>query len=275
LDQEILPVLGRYLVKSVTYRDIDKLHAKIGERAPIQANRVVGAVSTMFGFAERWEMRPEGSNPCSKVKRFRENSRERYLSEREQARLGMVMREFEADGWTGWKMVVPLRILILTGMRSGEVRKLRWNECDFDAGLLRLKDSKSGPKTIQVSPIVMDLIAGIERRGDFVFPVADQSRPMAPSTTHRWWSLIRAKAGLEDVRIHDLRHTFASAGVNSGLSLPIIGKLLGHSRLITTERYAHLSADPIRAGADRIAQKLSAALDGKPPAEVVPIERGA
>ena len=86
---------------------------------------------------------------------------------------------------------------------------------------------------------------------------------------------IRVRAGLKDVRIHDLRHSFASAGVNSGLSLPIIGKLLGHSRLITTEKYSHLSADPVRAGADRIAQKLSAALNGSPLAEVVPIERGA
>ena len=270
----ILPALGKHLVQAVNASDIDRLHASIGEHAKVMANRVVSALNTLFEFAERWDLRPENSNPCRRVVKFREQPRERYLSERELARVGTVMREFEAERGTGWRMVAPLRVLILTGARHGEIRRLRWDEIDEAAGVLRLKDSKSGAKTLQVSPIVMDLIAGLERRSEFVFPRTDGSEPVAQSVTQKVWVKIRARAGLEDVRIHDLRHTFASAGVNSGLSLPIIGKLLGHSRILTTERYSHLSADPVRAGADRIAKKLSAALDGEL-AEVVPIERGA
>jgi integrase len=273
LEKDILPVLGRHLVKSVTCQDIDKLHAAIGERAPIQANRVIAAVNTMFRMAERWEMRPEGTNPCRHVKRFRENHRERYLSEVELARLGTAIREIEAEGSTGAGAIAAIRLLILTGARSGEIRGLRWDEVDSEAGVLRLHDSKTGPKTIRLGAAAVEILAGVERKHPVcVFPGRRGTKPIELKSA---WERVRAQAGLKDVRLHDLRHTYASTGVNGGASLPVIGALLGHSRPQTTHRYAHLSDDPIREASERIDSNIAAALDGKPLAEVVPIERRA
>ena len=117
LTKYILPALKTHLVEAVTARDIDRLHAAIGERAPVQANRVIQLASTMFRLAERWQMRPEGTNPCRHVKRFRERPRERYLSESEFARLGVAIREVEAEGRTGSGMTAAIRLIILTGAR--------------------------------------------------------------------------------------------------------------------------------------------------------------
>ena len=269
LSKYVLPVLGRRLVESVTCRDLDKLHAEIGRHAPIQANRVVAATSTMFGLAERWGMRAEGTNPCRHVKRFRENHRERYLSERELARLGVAIREFETEGQAGAVVVAALRLLILTGARKSEIQNLQWSEVDLEAAVLRLHDSKTGKKTIRLGAAAVEILAGLERKHDlWVFPGRGGTKPL-----WLWgaWKQVRDRAGLEDVRLHDLRHSYASAGVNAGMSLPVIGALLGHGRAETTRRYAHLSDDPVREAAERIDSKIAAALAGKPLAKVVPL----
>ena len=273
LSKYVLPVLGRHLVESVTCRDMDKLHAEIGKHAQIQANRVISTASTMFGLAERWGMIEEGTNPCRRVAHYRENHRERYLSEAEQARLGEAIRAVETEGRTGAGAIAVIRLLCLTGARLGEIRQLRWDEVDSDAGLLRLKDSKTGPKIVRLGAAALEILAGLERKHDlWVFPGARGTKPIELRSA---WTRIRARAELEDVRLHDLRHSYASVGVGTGMNLPTIGALLGHNRAETTQRYAHLSDDPVREAAKRIDSKIAAALDGKPLAEVVPIERGA
>ena len=272
LEKDILPVLGRHLVNAVTCGDMDKLHAAIGERAKITANRVLAAASTMFGCAERWWMRPEGTNPCRHVKYFRENRRERYLSEVELARLGSAIRAVETEGRTGAGVIAALWLLILTGARKGEIFNLRWDEIDLRTGVLRLRESKTGAKVIRLGAAAVEILTRIEQKHPvWVFPGASGAKPVDPQSA---WQRIRVRAGLEDVRLHDLRHTYASAGVNGGASLPVIGALLGHTRSETTRRYAHLSDDPIREASERIDSKIAAALDGKPLAEVVSL-RGA
>jgi integrase len=272
LEKDVLPVLGRRLVKSVECSDMDKLHAAIGERAPIVANRVTAATSTMFKLAKRWGMRPEGTNPCHHIKYFPENRRERYLSEAELARLGTAIGEIEAEGRASAGVVAAIRLLILTGARKGEIFSLRWDEIDFDGAALRLHDTKTGPKTIRLGAAAVQILAVIEQKHLlWVFPGQRGKKPIDPQCA---WQRIRARAGLQDVRLHDLRHTFASVGVNGGASLSVIGALLGHSRAQTTHRYAHLSDDPLREAAERLDSKIAAALDGKPPAEVVSL-RGA
>jgi integrase len=224
----------------------------------------------MFGLAERWGMRPEGTNPCRHVKRFRENRRERFLSEVELARLGTAIAEVAVRAGAG--VIAALRLLILTGARKGEIQNLCWDEVDLQAGTLRLKDSKTGAKTIQLGAAALEILARRERkRTVWVFPGRSGAKPIELSGA---WQQIRARAGLADVHLHDLRHTYASTGVNAGMSLPVIGALLGHTRSETTRRYAHLSNDPIREAAERIGSKIAAALDGKPLAEVVSL-RGA
>ncbi len=272
LEKDILPVLGRHLVEAVTCRDIDKLHAAIGERAPIQANRIIAAVSTMFGLAERWGMRDEGTNPCRHVKRFRENRRERFLSEAELARLGSAIRAIETEGRAGAGAIAALRLLILTGARKSEIQNLRRDEIDLKAAVLRLHDSKTGAKVIRLGAAAVEILAGLERKHPVqVFPGARGTK-----TVDLWgtWKRVRARAGLGDVRLHDLRHSFASTGANGGASLLVIGALLGHTRSETTRRYAHLSDDPVREASERIDGTIAAALAGKPLAKVVPL-RGA
>ena len=141
--------------------------------------------------------------------------------------------------------------------------------------MLRLRDSKTGPKVVRLNAPAAELLGGLERRSPvWVFPGATGTKPVSPNAVWKVWVKIRDRAELQGVRLHDLRHAFASVGVNAGLSLPVIGSLLGHTRVETTRRYAHLSDDPVREASERIGATISAALDGKPPAEVVPL-RGA
>ncbi|MCH7643411.1 MAG: site-specific integrase [Myxococcales bacterium] len=262
LEKDVLPVLGRHLVEAVTCRDMDKLHAAIGERAPITANRVLAAASTMFGLAERWGMRAENSNPCRRIRRFRENHRERFLSEHELARLGSAIREFESEGHAGAGVCAALRLLILTGARKGEIRNLEWSEVDLKVAVLRLHDSKTGPKVIRLGAAAVEILAGLERKHTvMVFPGTNGTKPIEISDA---WRRVRARAGLAGVRLHDLRHCFASVGINGGVNLEVIGALLGHTRSETTRRYAHLSDDPIREASERIDGTIAAALAGNP-----------
>ena len=275
LSKYILPMLGRHLAKAVTTHDIDRLHAEIGGHAPIQANRVVSTASTMFGLAERWGMIEEGTNPCRHVKHFRENHRERYLSERELAQLGTAIREFESEGRAGAGAIAAIRLLIFTGARLGEIQNLRWDEVNLEATVLRLRDSKTGAKVIRLGAAAVEILEGLERferkHPVWVFPGRGGTKPIELRSA---WVRIRAQAGLEDLRLHDLRHSYASVGVNAGMSLHVIGALLGHNRAETTRRYAHLSDDPLREAAKRIDSKIAASLEGKPPAKVVPLHGG-
>ena len=275
LNQNVRTALGRHLVHAITAGDIDRLHAEIGRRgARIQANRVLAVTKTMFNQAERCGMRPAGSNPCRGVKRFPENRRERVLSSAEVVRVGQAIREVKAERRHDPAILVALQVLVLTGARRGEIVGLRWNEVDFEGRVLRLGDSKTGPKTITLGPEAAKLLAGLNRHSDtWVFPGAG-TRPITCNTVWRVWKKIRDRAGIQDVHLHDLRHTFASVGVNGGTSLLVIGALLGHARPETTRRYAHLSDDPVREANEQIESKLFADLNGDPPAQVLPL-RGA
>ena len=151
-----------------------------------------------------------------------------------------------------------LRLLILTGARLREILHLRWEHIDFDRGLLLLPDSKTGRKTIILNAPAMLVLSSIPRASEFVIAGDKPDRPRAD--LHRPWKLVARHAGIGGVRLHDLRHTFASFGAGSGLGLPIIGKLLGHSQASTTQRYAHLDNDPLRRASNSIASTISAAL---------------
>lgn len=195
-------------------------------------------------------------HPTRGVKRYRDNRRERYLSPKEMARLGDVLNQMERDGGDP-RHIKIIRLLLLTGARKNEIAHLRWSEVDLQRGLLRLKDSKTGPKSIRLGAPAVRLFAGLlANESAYVFP--DRRNPKRPVANLDWaWVTIRARAGMEDVRIHDLRHSFASAGLAGGEGLPLIGKLLGHSHISTTSRYAHLADDPLKAAADRISELVA------------------
>jgi integrase len=286
IERHIKPLLGHRKVRDVTRPDVERFQRdvaagctaadrKIGYRGRSIVTGGTGAarlsmilLSAIFSFAARHALRAD--NPCSGVRRYKPGKCERFLSSAEQVRLGKALTAAELAGINP-NAVGVIRTLALTGARVGEIVSLKWPEVDLDRGYLRLADSKTGAKVIPLGAAAMQVIAAQERRPgtDFVFPGA-HGGPLG--SVGKVWRQVRAAAGLPEVRLHDLRHSFASNIVNAGGSLPIIGALLGHRSTQTTARYAHLADDPLRVVADRAAGSIATALAGGG-AKVVPMRR--
>jgi integrase len=270
LDKKILPALGHVRVADVTRAEVTRLHHQL-RKVPIEANRMLALLSKMMNLAERWGLRPDGSNPCRHVERYRERKVERFLSPAELARLGEALADMERERSETASVVAAVRLLAFTGARRGEILRLRWEHVDLAAACLRLPDSKTGAKTIRLNAPARQVLAGLEHRSEWVLPTADGREPVSLSQP---WGRIRTRAKLDDVRIHDLRHAFASIGVSAGAALYVIGGLLGHTQAATTQRYAHLSDDPLRAASEVIGARLAAAMAGGDGAEVIPLAPG-
>ena len=258
-DRCVLPELGKRKVHDIRRNDVAKLLTAMAD-TPAMANKVQTLLSKAFNLAEIWEWRPEGSNPCRHVGRFKEQSRERYLSHSELERLGQVLTRMEAERAILPQAIAAIRLLVLTGCRSAEILKLKWTEVDFERRCLALEDSKTGRRTVMLNEAALEIIDDLPRVGPYVIPGRTPDRPL--STLQHLWKRIRAEADLEDVRIHDIRHTYASFGVNNGHNLAVVGKLLGHSKIQTTQRYAHLADDPLRQANEQIGSGLAASLQG-------------
>ena len=255
----ILPALGRLAVPEITRADVAKFHHDL-RHIPYQANRCLEVVSKMFVLAEMWGLQPDGSNPRKHIRKYPEEKRERFLSAAEMRRIGEVLREMESKRIELPSAILAARLLILTGCRLGEIMTLKWDYIVFDECALRLPDSKTGAKVVHVGQPVVDLLLRAQRIDVNPWVISGTLPGKPLSDLQPFWQRVRARAGLKDVRIHDLRHTFASAAVASGQGLPMIGKLLGHTQVQTTARYAHLAAEPVRVAADAVAQNLREAL---------------
>ena len=265
LNRIVLPAIGKKRVVDVTRQDIAKVH--YARRAtPTEANSALVVTSIMFNFAERIDLRPAGSNPCRHIERYRRRRHERFLSADELGRLGAVLAAYDGAPYA----VAAIRLLIFTGARRGEISGLRWDWIDFERGEARLPDSKTGAKTVHLPPPALAVLAKLPRivgnphvivGGIAGAPLVNLDKP---------WRAIRKEAGLDDVRLHDLRHAFASIAAASGMGLPIIGKMLGHSQPATTARYAHLASDPVKAAAATVAGKIAAAMSARA-AETSPV----
>ena len=214
-------------------------------------------LSKIFNLAELWGLRPDGSNPCRHVKRFREEKRERFLSDTEYRSLGAALKETEQDGSETAAAVAAVRLLMLTGCRLSEIQKLRWEHVDLETGELRLPETKTGAKVVYLGDPAIAVLRGIDRQDDNPWVIAGRKPGSHLTDLQHPWRRIRARAGLDDVRIHDLRHSFASGGLLVGEGLPMIGKLLGHTQVQTTARYAHLANDPVKSAANRIASRIA------------------
>jgi integrase len=267
----ILPSLGRLKVAAVEREDIEKLHRKITEAGkPRRANSVKSLVSTLFNEAIIWKMRPEHTNPAELVKGNRENGHERYLAPDETERLMEVLdrwREKRPDS------VDAIALAMLTGARRGELLSMRWADIDLDRATWNKPASTTKQRKPHHSVLGEAALAVLQRRKDErdaaggkiirLRATADPGHVFrgAGSKTHcntleRDWYQIRCAAGIEDVRFHDLRHSFASVLVGAGISLPIIGRMLGHSKPATTQRYSHLADEPLRAAAEIVGDKV-------------------
>jgi integrase len=292
LTRLVLPKLARRNAKDVTRSEIARIHLECSS-TPFQANRMLAIVGSMYSFGGRHGLVPEGINPARGIERFREEPRERLLSMGELERLGIAIRQAETSGipWTidpskkskhipksgqrtvlGTHSTAALRLLIFTGARLREVLHLRWEHVDFDRGLLLLPESKTGRKTIVLIAPALTILSGLPRVGAYVVAgnSAGTKNERPRSDLKRPWSLVSRAAGLDGVRLHDLRHNFAAFGAGGGMGLPLIGKLLGHSQPQTTARYAHLDADPLRRASNTIGETIAAAM-GEHHVETQPI----
>ena len=256
IDNRILPRFGKRRVSDIGKSDVAALHHEMRD-VPGHANRTLSLLSRMMTLAEVWEMRPEGVNPCRHVKKYPEHKRERFLSDDEYRRLGASLRDAEKEGFASPAVVAAIRLLMLTGCRSGEIMSLRWEYVDLETGELRLPDSKTGSKVVHLGEPAIDVLRGIPRMEDNPWVLPGFKRGKHISYLHDSWRRVLDRAGIENLRIHDLRHSFASGGLLVGEGLPMIGKLLGHSKVQTTARYAHLANDPVKAAANRIASRIA------------------
>jgi integrase len=260
VDQYINPILGRHRIQDVTRADVARLHHQFGDR-PYQANRALAVMSKMMNLAEAWGLRLDGSNPVRHVKKYREDKRERYLTKQELQRLGGVLAEAQNESTESPFVIAAIGLLVLTGARLTEILTLRWEHVDVENEVLRLPDSKTGPKMIYLNAAATDLLRMLPRLSQNPYVIVGRNDGARLINLQKPWRRIRAKAGLNDIRIHDLRHSFASVAAGAGMSLPLIGKLLGHSQPVTTARYAHLASDPIRAAANLIGTEITAAMN--------------
>ena len=258
LNNHILPALGRMPLEAVERSDIVEFHQKLSDR-PVTANKCVKVLSHMYRLGAGWGLVPEGFNPCRSVEKYPEQSRERFLTDAEFTRLGRVLDEAVDSGAAPLTAVTAIRLLMLTGCRKSEILTLRWSDVDLDAGELHLADTKTGPRAVQLPPTAVVLLEALPRRKDspWVFPGNDRDGRYSGGGLDHAWRTVRTAAGLEDVRLHDLRHSFASRALALGETLPVIGKLLGHSDIETTARYAHLAHDYIHETAERIAESIA------------------
>ena len=233
LRNQIMPFFAQRPVADITPGEVRQWFAA-HHATPAAANRALPVLSAVFREAERLGLRPENSNPCKGLRRYRTPGRNRFLTATEAGRLGAVLTEYERDAPVP---VALVRLLILTGCRQGEVRHLRWE--DYREGNLYLRDSKTGPRTVWLSRASRHVLTSLPKSSAWVFPAKRDDGPMRTETLYRHWHAIRDAAELQDVRLHDLRHSYASFALGQGETVLTIGRLLGHRDPATTLRYLH------------------------------------
>jgi len=261
---------GSTPVDEIEHRDVLRAFARwTKEKGPIAANTYLAFVSGAFKLARRLGLvDPKGSSPTQGVERNPTRKRDLDLTPADLERLGEAFVREEAERPEARDTVQAIRLLALSGCRREEITGLRWHEVDLDGGVLRLADSKTGSRRVPLSSTARALLASFAAGGpeDFVFPQAGAGIWYA-------WQRIRANAGLSSLRLHDLRHLHVTTGLEAGLSAALVGKLVGHANLSTTSRYEHVRLDPMKEAAERVGETIAAALNGRPPAEVVKLPR--
>ena len=257
INHHVLPALGRLPLAALSRAQVAEFHESLYE-TPAVANMALRILSSMYRLAAGWGMVPEGtSNPCKALVKYPERRRERFLTDSEFTRLGEALDEAEARGDVSASAVAAIRLLALTGCRRSEVLGLRREDVALEAGELRLPDSKTGARAVALPPQAVELLAGLlgAHGGPWVIPGRKPGTRLV--NVDEAWRAIRERAGLEDVRLHDLRHSYASRALALGEALPVIGKLLGHAKMETTARYAHLARDSAQEAAERVAASIA------------------
>ncbi len=288
LRQVIEPKLGNLLVKDVSTAEIAKFHHDL-RGTPRQANQAVAILRKMFNCAEIWKYRALSSNPCIHIEKNPESKRERFLRPEELQVLGEALLEAETEKTIPPPALAAIRLLILTGARHSEIIELRWSQIDLQRKVITFSADqhktgrKTGSKVIPLNAPAVDILRKIPQTLGNPFVIQGNKTGAHFVGLQKVWERVRESVSrleaakvakkkkrtedmvnIEDVRIHDLRHTFASVGVSQGLSLPIVGSLLGHSQPSVTQRYAHLAEDPKANASEEIGAQIAGDLLGLP-----------
>ena len=250
----IRPRLGPLAIAEVTRSDVVAFHHALRD-TPYQANRAASMLSKLFNLAEDWGVRQAGSNPARRIKKFREEEKKRYLSDDEQIRLGEVLAEALEEGTESVYVVSAILLLIYTGCRLSEILTLRWDY--VTSHHLELPDSKTGRRRIPLPREAYDILMDLPRLPDNPYVILGETEDGPLVNLQKPWRRIRERAGLADVRIHDLRHTYASVAMRDGIDPFTLKEILGHKNLQTTLRYAHLADDAVQRAAGSVAARLA------------------
>jgi integrase len=295
LAAHVLPEIGSKRVTDVRRNDVERMHGQLAS-SPYQANRALAVVSAVWNWAARRDEVAFAENPARAIERYPEKGRERFLTSEELARLGDALRDGETTGFpysvdetkptskhvpkgNNRRTVLDpfaaaaIRLLVLTGARLREILDAEWTQFDQERGVLFLADSKTGKRPLYLSAAVQAVLASVPKIKGNPHIIAGEREGAPRSDLNKPWRAVTKAANLKGLRIHDLRHSFASFGAGASLGLPIIGKLLGHSQAATTHRYAHLDADPMRRAVEKIGSAIAAAMEGATPANVVAIRK--
>jgi integrase len=264
LARHILPAVGHLSVSRISRDDATWMHVGMA-RIPRRANYTLRTLSGMMSFALELGLRPPADNPCRRIRLYREQQRERFLSETEIGLAAEAIDEAEREGVIGVHAAAGLRLCLFTGARSGEITAAKWEHVNRTQRVIRLPDSKTNvPRTIHLSEAALEVLRTLPRVEPYLIAGALPGEPF--KNLSRAWIIARARRGLDDVRLHDLRHSFASLAANRGVSLPMIGKLLGHKHQATTQRYAHIARDAAAQVNDELGAAMAAAIERKAPA---------
>jgi integrase len=282
VEQILKPAWGKKKLEAIRPGDVAALHRRLAEKrerdvmasnagrsyrretgGPVTANRCLALLKVMFNTAEAWGMIPKGSNPAVGLKMLPEKSRERYLTPDELARLADALNDAQANGTASPWAVGAIKLLMFTGCRRDEILTLQWSFIDAEGRCLRLPESKTGAKVVYLNAPALEVLtdlAKLREAGNPYVIVGHVAGARLVNLTKPWYRILKA-AGLEGLRLHDLRHVYAGMGAALGLGLPVVGKLLGHTQAQTTQRYANLAPDPVAAAAERIGEALLEAMD--------------
>ena len=241
---------------SISKQDIRALRDQMKSN-PYGANKTLAFLSAFFNWCEGEDIRPNNSNPCKGIKKYKEKAHERFLSPDEQIKLAEALTASETSRFHNPYAVAAIRLLVFTGARKSEILTLRWEWVDFEKKTLNLPDSKTGRKTIYLNAPALEVLSNIPRMEENPYVIVGAKAGQRLVNIQKPWNRVRIDAGMPDLRLHDLRHTFASIAVMGGMSLPMVGALLGHRHAKTTQRYAHLAGDPLHAATEKIGKKMA------------------
>ena len=251
LRNQIMPFFRGRPIADITRREVQRWFAAL-HPTPAAANRSLPILSLILRQAEIYGYRPEDSNPCAGLRRYRRRSRERFLTVGETRRLGAALAAQEPE--TPLPAAV-VRLLLLTGCRQSEIRTLQWR--DYREGHLFLRDGKTGPRTVWLSSAARSVLDRLPRTDRWLFPASKGIGPMRTETLYGCWRTVRAAASLPDVRLHDLRHSYASFALQRGESVSTIGRLLGHRDPTTTLKYTHFADALAREAVETVGAALA------------------